>query len=94
MGTLIGEVRKKGDWATLQLLLSAGVSPNVQDGDGSTPLLNAVWFGQKPIVDELLERGANPNIRNILDRPRYQWQAQGEELKKELIAHGAVANIN
>lgn len=46
---------KVGNVVVVKALLDMGVLPNAKDGDGFTPLMNAVCFGQK-VRDLLLER--------------------------------------
>lgn len=46
------------------LLLEAGANPNIQNGDGNTPLIRAASQGYAEITRLLLEYGANPHIRN------------------------------
>lgn len=38
---------------------------NIQDEDGWTPLMFAAKSGSTVIVQYLLQRGANPNIRQV-----------------------------
>ena len=50
--------------ACLRALLDAGANPNAQNQEGTTPLMNAAWFGCLDSVRELLRRGADPVIRD------------------------------
>ncbi len=57
-------VVKRGDLLYLRYLLSKGADPNLRDGDGNTPLLLAVQYGQNDAVDVLTGAGANVNLAN------------------------------
>jgi len=48
----------------LRALLDAGADPNAQNEQGTTPLMNAAWFGCGDSVRELLRRGADPLLRD------------------------------
>lgn len=56
------------DWSTwspdrIRAYVQAGGDPNGRDADGATPLIQAVALGHLPTTDELLRRGADPNVR-------------------------------
>jgi ankyrin repeat protein len=53
-----------GDWAALIRLLESKSSVDAQDDNGWTALNFAVQGGHSKIVEELLKRGANPNLVN------------------------------
>ena len=53
-----------GDLNMLQRELEAGVSPDVREPNGSTPLILAAMFGQTDLVPFLIERKAQVNIQN------------------------------
>lgn len=57
-------VVKRGDLLYLRYLLSKGADPNLRDGDGDTPLLLAVQYGQNDAVDVLTGASANVNLAN------------------------------
>jgi hypothetical protein len=46
----------------VQALIEAGVQPNVRDGSGGTPLMDAAWFGCVEAARELLLRGADATL--------------------------------
>jgi len=48
----------------VDLLVDAGADVNVRDGDGETPLLNAVYKGYTSIARKLIDLGANVNTPN------------------------------
>lgn len=54
----------EGDIETVQGLLHRGVSPNVRDRDGETPLLLAATMCHAQVIDALIEAGADVNARN------------------------------
>lgn len=45
------------------LLLEHGANPNVVDSVGSTPLIEAAWQSNLPLVKALLAKGAAPNYK-------------------------------
>src|SRR5512141_1267351 len=52
------------DLIKVRALLQAGVSPNVRDEDGRTPLFSAVLGGSIGLVGLLLEAGAGVSLRD------------------------------
>ena len=88
------EAVEKGDAEALQLFLNAGQNPYVKDGDGYTPLMNAVLYSVTSSVKTLL----NNNIR-LNDTNRYGKSAMllasisGDyEICQMLLENGADAN--
>ena len=55
-----------GDVGKVEGALRDGVSPDVADSGGWTPLHLAAGLGQVDVVRSLLERGADPTVRNRL----------------------------
>lgn len=55
---------RNGDVATARAMLDQGVSPNHKYDVGITPLAAAAMRGQAEIIKLLLERGADPNVRD------------------------------
>jgi type II secretory pathway predicted ATPase ExeA len=54
---------REGEFGELTRLIGSGVSPNVRDVGGFTPLMAAVVNGQLPAARFLLDRGADVNVR-------------------------------
>ncbi|MFA9374916.1 MAG: ankyrin repeat domain-containing protein, partial [Poseidonibacter sp.] len=54
----------------IKLLLDAGISPNIQDKNGNTPLSTVAVKGEKflPIVSLLIDYAANPDIKDNEDK--------------------------
>lgn len=52
----------------VRVLLDAGADINARDEGGVTPLMNAAWFGCMNAARELLQRGADPQLRDDKDR--------------------------
>lgn len=48
----------------VDLLVHAGADVDVRNGDGETPLMNAVYIGNTSIARKLIDLGANVNIPN------------------------------
>ena len=55
---------KDGDVIGVKLFLYAGMSPEVKNQDGETPLLLAARNDHASAVRALLERGADPNAKD------------------------------
>jgi ankyrin repeat protein len=65
-----------GDLATVRRLLAAGVSPNVADRRGWTPLLSASALGDSAILHALVNAGADVNLRDAMDLTALQFAAR------------------
>ncbi|KAI4099699.1 MAG: hypothetical protein LQ339_005864 [Xanthoria mediterranea] len=84
--------KKDGPVEIIGLLIDAGIDIDVRDADGETPLLNTIFRGFTAAAEELLERGANPNISNISSRDTAMHFAVGfdrHEILPLLLAKGA-----
>ena len=57
-------VVKRGDLPYANYLLQHGADPNLRDGQGNTPLLVAVTYGQIGLIPLLITAQANPNLGN------------------------------
>ena len=62
--TLLYMASKSGFYDTCNLLLQKGADVNEAQGDGSTPLHGAAYFGHELVVGLLLQHGAKSDIRN------------------------------
>jgi len=51
-----------GELKVVAFLLDRGADPNLQDGEGQTPLHYAVISEQAEVVSLLISRNADPNI--------------------------------
>ncbi|BDR57618.1 ankyrin repeat domain-containing protein [Xylocopilactobacillus apicola] len=51
---------------SLKILIDAGAKIDIQDNEGNTPLWRAAMRNRKgsPVIDALMEAGANPAISN------------------------------
>jgi ankyrin repeat protein len=66
-----------------QLLLDAGVDPSQYNPEGfhahSTPLHQAVWSNREAMVRLLVERGARPDMRDLIyDGTPFDWAVYGQ----------------
>jgi ankyrin repeat protein len=52
------------DYQTAFQLIESGINLNFEDPSGNTPLAMAVAFGQNSIIQDLLQREADPNRTN------------------------------
>ena len=79
------------DLIKVRALLQAGVSPNVRDEDGRTPLFSAVLGGSIGLVGLLLEAGAGVSLRDNQGFTPLHFAAQEylPEMARLLIAKGA-----
>jgi hypothetical protein len=79
-----------GDVEKVEGALRDGVSPNVADSGGWTPLHLAAGLGHLQVVRLLLERGADPAVRNRLgDTPLHVAIMQGRpEVARVLLERG------
>jgi ankyrin repeat protein len=46
----------------IELLVAAGADVNYSGSDGTTPIMQAVWFGATDEVECLMNHGADPRI--------------------------------
>ena len=76
---------------TLSDVFQGGLILNAKDKAGWTPLHNAVHFGNIESAQELLLRGASPNVANIVGKsPCHSAAAQGRtDICKLLLENGA-----
>jgi serine/threonine protein kinase len=86
---------------TTKLLIDSGADIEARNIYGNTPLLNAIDSREDAIVELLIIKGANVNIRNkenetplSVTHKRFQYsgsgQASAQKVKEFLIQHGAV----
>ena len=73
----------------IQLLLAAGAEINDRTDFGSTPLMNAAWYGNKEAVEELLRNGADPLLEDNKGRTAAMlaFERGHDELAKLLKNH-------
>lgn len=68
----------------IRQLVNAGANVNEKSRDGATPLIQAAWFGSEPVLNALLECGADPRLADASGRKPAQ-------LAKERGHHSAAA---
>jgi ankyrin repeat protein len=85
---------EKGDVASVERLLAAGISANIKDENGRPALLLAIQTGRLQVVNALLAQGADVNTKYKI------WTALGLaahngrlEIVSLLIAQGAKINL-
>jgi hypothetical protein len=93
--TTLGKAAREGDLARLKSLLDSGADPNRRDGNGNSPLVEAVAAGQAAAARALVVAGANPNLTSSGGRTPLIAAAIGGrvEIARLLIAAGADLNI-
>ncbi|MGF6755748.1 ankyrin repeat protein [Paraburkholderia sp. GAS42] len=85
------ELARRGDAATLAVVIEKGVPPNLRNEKGDSLLMLAAYHGHVDAVRTLAERGADPNLRN----DNGQTPIAGAAFKgfkgvvETLLAHGA-----
>jgi ankyrin repeat protein len=62
---------------------------NLQGAGGTTPLMQAVLYGDADSVRFLLEQGADPNLRNEVGATALMWAVDEFEKTRLLVEHGA-----
>ena len=65
----LAELIKTGDRKAALEMIRGSADVNSLSDDGSSPLLWAVHRVDHQLVDELLRRGAKPDLRNVLGPP-------------------------
>lgn len=90
------EAIRRGNLATVQLLINAGVDVNGRNGFGSTPLSDAIISKQPVIANLLIDAGAKADLQgpNRLS-PLYfalEWPQPDRKLILRLIKDGADVN--
>jgi len=87
------EALRDGDDLAFKKL--AGADPkatNLKGQAGSTPLMQAVLYGDLNSVRFLLDNGADPNIRNDAGATALMWAVDDLEKTRLLLDHGAEVN--
>lgn len=84
---------RKGDMVSVQYLLGIGVDPNTTvDEQGTPALVAAAVYGNASMLRALLEKGANPNVRDAAGATALILSAGDPEKARLLIQAGADVN--
>ena len=88
------EALRTGDRQTfLQAVSEDAKLLNARGPEGSTPFMYAVLYGDAPLLEELLRKGADVKARNDVKATPLIWAAiSGLEKVRVLVAHGADVN--
>ncbi len=62
--SLLHEMIERKEWGHVTALLNAGINPNVMNKNGNTPLHEAARLNKTELVQKLLEKNADPLIKN------------------------------
>ena len=81
----------RGFAETVEQLLAKGANPELQNSDGWTALVAAVWYGHADVCRVLLQHGASPHVTAVNEVPMVVVAAmQGNRhVIKLLLDHGA-----
>jgi ankyrin repeat protein len=66
---------------------------NAPGPEGSTPFMYAAIYGDAPLLQQLLKKGAKPNLKNAAGATALMWAATNLEKTRVLIAGGAEVNV-
>jgi ankyrin repeat protein len=84
---------RDGDEETFkQLVFAEPKVANLKGQNGATPLMQAVLYGDNNSVRFLLDKGADPNIRNEAGATALMWAADDLEKTRLLLDRGADVN--
>ncbi len=91
----LADLVQAGEDAEALKMIAAGADVNVPQGDGTTALDWAAYRLDVPLVEVLLEHGANPNLMNILGSSPLDEAVKAANVKlvKMLLKAGADANV-
>ena len=65
---------------------------NARGPEGSTPFMYAVLYTDATMLEQLLKKGADPNIPNDAKATALMWAATDLAKTRVLLAHGAAVN--
>lgn len=65
---------------------------NARGPEGSTPFMYAVLYSDSSALEQMLKRGADPNLPNDAKATALMWAATDLEKTRVLLAHGADVN--
>src|SRR6185369_297915 len=87
------EALRAGDTQTFKNVVAADPAvANLKGQSGVTPLMQAVLYGDLSSVKILLDKGADPNIRNEAGATALMWAVDDLEKTRLLLDHGADVN--
>lgn len=91
LGEALLQAAREGNALEVRSLLGRGASVNVQDAQGSSPLLLATAGNHVEVARSLLLHGADPNLKNQMQDSAYLLAgAQGRlEIVRMTISYGA-----
>jgi ankyrin repeat protein len=91
--TRIMEALRDGDTQAFEKLANeVPAAGSLRGPDGTTPLMQAVLYGDLGSVRLLLANGADPNIRNDAGATALMWAVADAEKARLLLDHGADVN--
>ncbi|HSB11321.1 MAG TPA: ankyrin repeat domain-containing protein, partial [Blastocatellia bacterium] len=86
---------REGDEQNFKKMVSADPkAANLKGHGGTTPLMQAVMYGDAGSVRSLLDNGADPNIRNEAGATALMWAVDDLEKTRLLLDHGADVNAS
>ncbi|HEX7317645.1 MAG TPA: ankyrin repeat domain-containing protein [Pyrinomonadaceae bacterium] len=85
---------EEGDIGAVDLLLAAGMSPDVKDESGRTALISAASRGRNHVSQKLLSRGADVNARDANGSTALMQSALGGHKETTDVLLGSNADVN
>jgi ankyrin repeat protein len=65
---------------------------NAQGPEGSTPFMYAALYGDAAMLEQLIKKGADPNVKNFAGATALMWAATDLSKTRVLLDHGADVN--
>jgi ankyrin repeat protein len=90
--TRLMKALRAGDRQSFRAILKDPGAVKAKGPGGSTPLMYAVLYGDADAVRQLLDAGADPNVRNDAGASALMWAATDLEKARLLVARGADVN--
>ena len=93
-GSILKVIRDGNQQAFRRWLRAEAKIGNRKGPGGTTPLMQAVLYGDAESVRLLLAKGADPNLRNEAGATALMWAVNDLEKTRLLLAHGADVNAH
>lgn len=91
--TRLIDAMRSGDRSSFKTLAAERNVGSLRGPGGSTPLMNAVLYGDVALMRTLLDGGADPNARNDAGATALMWATNDLEKTRLLLDRGAKADV-